>query len=103
MMSPITNKQTLFTLGDEWIKFENPLPSFWSDKVSKTFARTNLFETSYDIELMAKSGMVAKDIEKRLKPRGINVDVLTINHILSNPEKFRESWKKYVKEDRDVT
>jgi len=90
MMSPTTPEQTLFTMGDEWIKFDTPLPSFWSEDISKSYKKTDLHSISYEVELMSQTGMNAKQIVKRLKPRGVNMTESEVRAIIRDPENYRK-------------
>ena len=66
-MQPRNFNEVLFTNGEDWIRFPNPLPSFWSDAISRGYAKPKPDELVKIIRGFKKQDMDAKLIQKRLK------------------------------------
>jgi hypothetical protein len=75
MMMPTQKNETLFTDGEKWFVFNNPLPSFWTQEISKSYKSMSLEEgIQFAKTLFWDKGI--KDlriIDRQLRLRGVNI------------------------------
>jgi hypothetical protein len=93
-MSPTRPEQTLFTDFSQWFLMETPLPSFWSQSISKTYGKLNDIEAVDFIVQQHNKGLSIKEIQKQLIPRGIEWDTLEVKNAIQSPKKMKDNIKE---------
>jgi hypothetical protein len=96
LMTPKTKTEILFTDGERWYKFENPLPSFWSDAVSRSYRKLTDPEDVVVFVLKMKDQKM-KRVQRELLMRGVKLEPAEIEAIIQNPKKYLADWKKSLK------
>ncbi len=72
-MQPANCEETLFTNGNIFIRFSNPLPIWWSENISKGYRKLKPDELVPYVRKMLKQGINAKQISEKLKKMGHNL------------------------------
>jgi hypothetical protein len=80
-MMPTSNEESLFTDGEKWYLVRTPLPSFWSDNISKTYRKLTYSEAVAFVKNSLKRKMPAKNILNQLKIRGMSMTENEIKEI----------------------
>lgn len=91
LMSPKVNNEALFTDGEKWFKILTPLPTFWSDKVSKTYSKLDKQEAIAMAKDMYNKGIDLRIIVKQLKIRGIEWSEYDILYFIGEKSRKKKS------------
>lgn len=93
-MEPQRPSECLFWDGKVWYKFTNPLPDFWSDRLSKSYKKIT---TSDAIDLavtLDDRGVSEKEILNRLRAKGVKISQSELNNWIAAPDECKEEYKK---------
>jgi len=93
-MEPTSVDETLFWDGKVWYKFTTPLPSFWTERLSKSYGKMTMVDAIKYALNLRRQRLAYKEIVKRLEIRGINVDVDDIRDWENAPAKWTKYWKR---------
>lgn len=95
IMMPKSVEETLYTDGEKFYVFKNPLPSFWSDVVSKTYVKLRESEAVDMLVKLWEGGMAdLRMLEREMRLRGIDWNTSEIKAILSAPKKMKKIFEK---------
>ncbi len=100
LMMPARPSQTLFCDGESWYTIETPLPSFWSEEISKSYKQLTWTEAVDMSVKLRKKGLVNKDILNQLKVRGVVVDNEELNGWLTDPVASKKALVFFDKKDK---
>lgn len=92
-MQPRDREHVLFSTGDEWIRFRHPKPAWWTEDISKGYAKPNAAETVKFIVKALESGTKSDEIINRLKSRGITLTKMEVQQCGNNPKVFAAAYK----------
>lgn len=93
LLMPREPNETLFTDGEKWVKMTTPLPSFWSEKLSKSYGEMTVGEMHKFIVQRIEARDSIKKITAKLGVRGINIDEATVK-VYSDPGFIRREAKR---------
>jgi len=93
-LQPIKIQETLY-LDDSYnaFIFENSLPSFWSENLSKPYRKMSLVESVDFIADCANRGMRWKRISDDLKTRDVNLTPTECKAVAAAPVKYRKIFR----------
>lgn len=96
-MMPIDYKQTLFTDGEQWFRFENTLPDWWSETISKSYTKLTYDQAREFAESLSKDGMSRAQILSRLSARGARIQKEELDDLIrDNPSISKHQTANYV-------
>lgn len=104
-MLPRSPEETLFSDGESWFKMRTGLPTFWSERISKSYSRFTSEEAVEYIVNSMEQGVKPKQIVKMLKLRGFAtigrtpLTLADIRQAYEEPDYCIETWSKRRKEE----
>jgi len=91
LMQPREQKHALVTNGETFYLLEFPLPSFWSDSISKSFKKLSKEEAIELAKRLYEAGVSLRIISKQLKIRGINWSEQDVRYFIgASPRKRKK-------------
>jgi hypothetical protein len=89
LMQPREEKHALVTDGETFYLLEFPLPSFWSETISKSFKKLTKGEAVELAKKLYDSGVSLKIIAKQLRIRGINWTEEDVQYFIGKRKRSR--------------
>jgi hypothetical protein len=89
-MQPRDFRHVLFTNGNDWLTFSHELPDWWTEDISKSYAKADT-ETAISLITAAYSqGASIRSIKNKLQARGISLEDSEVKLAIESPRQFRK-------------
>ena len=94
LLQPREHKHALITDGEKFYLIEYPLPSFWSEAISKTYRKLSKEEAIEFARRLYDRGVSLNIIRKQLRIRGINWDTTEIQYFIGRGKYGKKKKKR---------